>query len=197
MSLSFFKSSLTLVLSAAVLAGCSKQEPAQPQEQPSASSVPAAPETLAGVVDRSHAGELMPAINVVDPVGKTLNTAALSGQPVLLNLWATWCAPCIKEMPMLDALAGEYQGRLRVITVSQDLQGKKLVPPFFAKEKFKHLQPWLDPDTKLSTKFGDGVLPTTVLYDSSGSEVARVVGGYDWSSPEARALVDEAVDPGD
>lgn len=190
MSLPFSRLSLTLALSTALLGACSKEEPAQPQEQPAQ----AAKAPLTGKIDRSHAGDLMPAVNLIDPAGKTLNTGALPGQPVLLNLWATWCAPCVTEMPTLDELAGTYQGKLRVITASQDLQGAELVKPFFAKEKFKQLQPWLDPETKLSTQFGDGVLPTTVLYDSSGTEVARVVGGFDWSSPEARALVDEVMD---
>lgn len=191
LSLPLSKLSFTLLLSTALLGACSKEEPAQPQEQPAKTE----PAPLTGKIDRTRAGELLPAVNLIDPAGKQLNTGALSGQPVLINLWATWCAPCVTEMPMLDDLAGEYEGKLRVITVSQDLQGAEVVKPFFAKEKFKHLQPWLDTETELSTKFGGGVLPTTVLYDSTGTEIARVVGGYDWSSPEAHALVDEAVEP--
>ncbi len=179
--------SLTLALSVLALAGCSKEEPADPQEAAQAG-------TSEGKIDRSHAGDLLPAVALTDPAGKALNTGALSGQPVLLNLWATWCAPCIEEMPTLDALAGEYDGKLRVITASQDLQGGEKVVPFFAQAKFAHLEPWLDSENALSTALGgEGVLPTTVLYDSSGQEIARVVGGFDWQSPEARALVDEAV----
>jgi thiol-disulfide isomerase/thioredoxin len=181
--------SLTLVLSAALLAGCSKEDPAPPQEQ-------AVGQTLTGKIDRSHAGDLLPAATLTDPAGKTLNTGALSGKPILLNLWATWCAPCVKEMPTLDALAGEYDGKLRVLTASQDLEGAAKVVPFFADKKFAHLEPWLDRENTLSTALGgDGVLPTTVLYDAGGQEVARVVGGFDWESPEAKALVDEAITP--
>jgi thiol-disulfide isomerase/thioredoxin len=186
MPLPLFRLSLTLALSALLLAGCDRQEPTAPQA--SASNQP-----LTGTIDRSHAGELMPAMTVRDPAGKQLNLAALQGQPVLLNLWATWCAPCVKEMPLLDELAGDYAGKLRVVTVSQDLQGDTEVPPFFAKEKFAHLEPWLDKDTALSLKLGGGNLPTTVLYNASGEEVARVIGGFDWSSPAARGLVDEAL----
>ncbi|MGN6497944.1 MAG: TlpA family protein disulfide reductase [Tsuneonella sp.] len=183
----FFRLSLTLALSALLLAGCDRGEPAAPQATASSS------QGLEGKIDRSHAGELMPAMTVKDAGGKQLNLAALQGQPVLLNLWATWCAPCVKEMPLLDDLAGDYTGKLRVVTVSQDLQGDTEVPPFFAKEKFAHLEPWLDKDTALSMKLGGGNLPTTVIYSASGEEVARVVGGFDWSSPAARAVVDEAL----
>jgi thiol-disulfide isomerase/thioredoxin len=181
-----FRLLLTLVIPALALAGCDRQAPEQPQAEASAAS-------LAGKVDRSHAGELMPTLAVKDPTGKQLNLGALQGQPVLLNLWATWCAPCVEEMPLLDRLAGDYDGKLRVVTVSQDLQGDKEVPPFFASKKFAHLEPWLDKDNALSEMLGGGNLPTTVLYDASGTEVARVLGGYDWSSPEARGLVDEAL----
>lgn len=179
--------SLTLVLSAALVGACSREEPAEPQAEAQAG-------TLAGVIDRSHAGDLLPAVALADPSGKALNTGALSGKPVLLNLWATWCGPCVEEMPLLDTLAGEYGDKLRVIVASQDLQGAEKVVPFFERTKFAHLEPWLDRENALSTALGgDGVLPTTVIYDAGGQEVARVVGGYDWASLEARALVDEAV----
>ncbi len=150
--------------------------------------------TLAGTIDRSKAGELMPAVALTDPAGKSLNTGALTGKPVLLNLWATWCAPCVEEMPLLDRLAGDYEGKLRVVVASQDLQGAEKVVPFFAKAKFAHLEPWLDRENKLPEALGgDVVLPSTVLYDACGLEVSRVVGGFDWQSAEAKALVDEAI----
>jgi thiol-disulfide isomerase/thioredoxin len=181
--------SLTLLASAALLGACSREEPAEPQE--------AAQEgVLTGTIDRSKAGELMPAVALTDPNGKALNTGALNGRPVLLNLWATWCAPCVEEMPLLDALAGDYEGKLRVLVASQDIHGAEKVAPFFSKAKFAHLEPWLDPENKLPEVLGGGVLPTTVLYDASGLEVARVVGAYDWQSPEAKALVDEAIGGG-
>ena len=131
---------------------------------------------------------------LTDPRGSALNTGALSGTPVLLNLWATWCAPCVEEMPTLDALAGDYADKLHVVTASQDLEGAAKVTPFFKDHKFAHLEPWLDRENALLTALGgEGVLPATVLYDASGQEVARVVGGFDWQSAEAKALVDEAI----
>lgn len=183
---------LTLALAFAV-AGCDREStpPAQPQENSGADKA----SELTGKLDRGHAGAALPAVTVADPSGATLDLASLAGTPVLLNLWATWCAPCVTEMPMLDALAGEQSGKLRVLTVSQDLQGAEAVEPFFAERKFAHLEPWLDPETALSAAFADGggVLPTTVLYGADGKEIWRVVGGYDWTSPAARALVAEAL----
>jgi thiol-disulfide isomerase/thioredoxin len=149
-------------------------------------------QALSGEIDRARAGALMPAVSVVDGADNQLNLGALQGQPVLLNLWATWCAPCVVEMPQLDALAGELDGAVRVVTVSQDLTGAAAVEPFFAKGGFTHLEPWLDQDAALGFRVESDVLPTTILYDSSGREVWRVVGEYDWSSAEAREAVAEA-----
>jgi thiol-disulfide isomerase/thioredoxin len=183
---------LTLALAFAV-GGCDREsaDSAQPQENSAGDKAG----ELTGKLDRSHAGGALPAVTVRDPDGTALELASLAGTPVLLNLWATWCAPCVTEMPMLDALAAEQQGKLRVLTVSQDLKGAEEVAPFFAEKKFARLEPWLDPETALSTAFADngGVLPTTVLYGADGKEIWRVVGGYDWSGPEARALIDEAL----
>ena len=139
------------------------------------------------------AGELMPAANVTDPDGRKLNLGALQGTPVLVNLWATWCAPCVKELPLLDDLAGEYDERLHVIAVSQDMQGAEKVVPFFAQHKYDYLEPWMDPENALGFALGGGQLPVTVLYDASGQEVWRVTGDYDWSNEEARAAIDEVV----
>ncbi|MFA9201906.1 MAG: TlpA family protein disulfide reductase [Cypionkella sp.] len=174
------------MLSAALVGGCDREPPAARQEQPAG--------TLTGEIDRSQAGTPLPAFTLAHPGGKRLDSAELAGKPVLLNLWATWCAPCVEEMPLLDELADEYRGKLQVIAASQDLQGAEKVSPFFAKAQFARLEPWLDPGNRLPAALGgEGVLPTTVLYDASGREVARIVGGFDWLSPAARALVDEAI----
>ncbi|HYD24508.1 MAG TPA: TlpA disulfide reductase family protein [Croceibacterium sp.] len=172
---------------ALVLAGCDRQsaEPAQPEAESAAE--------LAGKVDRSFAGQAMPAVELADPAGATLALAELKGTPVLLNLWATWCVPCVTEMPLLDALAGELGDSVRVITVSEDLTGAEAVEPFFAERGFAHLPQWMDPNNELAVAYGGGAgLPLTVLYDAEGKEVWRVMGGYDWSTAEARELIAEA-----
>lgn len=138
---------------------------------------------------RSFAGTPLPALQFTDPQGHALDLAAQDG-PVLINLWATWCAPCVTEMPQLDTLAAELEGEVRVITVSQDVRGAEVVTPFFAKKGFNRLEPWLDPDAALSAQFTpEGALPLTILFDAKGQEVLRVAGGYAWDTPAAAALI--------
>ena len=180
------RSSLILAASLLCLAGCDRaaEAPAQPAE---------AAKPAAGEVERRFAGTPLPALQFTDAAGATLDLAAPDG-PVLINRWATWCAPCVVEMPQLDRLAGELEGEVRVITVSQDLRGAEAVGPFFAQRQFAKLEPWLDPDTALSAQFSpEGQLPLTILFDARGREVLRVAGGYEWDSPEAIALIRTAL----
>ena len=176
---------------ALVLAGCDRQsaEPAQPRESAGAENVG----QLHGKLDRSFAGQAIPPATLTDPAGVTLATADLKGKPALVNLWATWCVPCITEMPMLDALAGELGQDVRVVTVSEDMTGAEAVEPFFAARKLDNLPKWMDPKNDLAVAYGGSAgLPLTVLYDAAGKEVWRITGGYDWSTPAARELVGEA-----
>jgi thiol-disulfide isomerase/thioredoxin len=140
-----------------------------------------------GTLDRSHKGEAAPAVSFQTPAGTATSIADFAGKPLLLNLWATWCAPCVAEMPTLDKVAG----RMTVIAVSQDLDGAAKVTPFFAKAGLKNLKPYLDPNVALSTTY-QASLPTSILYDSSGKEVWRMTGGMDWTSETAKELLAEA-----
>jgi len=186
------RSSLICALSFLLLAGCDRagEAPAQPgggAEQGKAAPAPT------GTVVRTFAGTPLPAMQFSDADGNALDLTAQDG-PVLINLWATWCAPCVVEMPQLDTLAGELNGAVRVITISQDVRGADVVTPFFAKRGFARLEPWLDPDATLSAQFTpEGQLPLTILFDAKGKEVLRVTGGYEWDSPEAIALIRESL----
>lgn len=176
------------VLAAMSLAACDNGGEDAVQE-----NVVAEPESetieLSGTLDRSFAGESIPEVTVADPSGEELVLSDL-GEPVLLNLWATWCAPCVVEMPLLDELAADLEGEVRVVTVSEDMRGAEVVEPFFAARDLPNLPQWLDPQNELAFTFGGGpVLPLTVLYDAEGNELWRVIGAYDWSSEEARAEV--------
>ncbi len=178
---------LALVL---VLSGCDRSGDESPQE----SKGQASESVKIGEIDRTHAGELMPAANLVDPEGSVLNLGALQGRPVLMNLWATWCAPCVKEMPQLDQLAGDYGDELNVVTISQDMGDPAKITAFFEKNDINSLPPWIDPQLALGDAIGAATLPTTVMYDRTGQEVWRVTGEFDWSSDEARDAVQEVVD---
>lgn len=170
---------------AGALAGCDRQGSAPAQQEASA---PAKPQ--AGVVDRSQRGKPLPAFTLSDPQGQTLALAQQTGRPLLINLWATWCAPCVAELPTLEKLA--QAGKVRVLTVSQDMSDPAKVTQFLAERGGPSLEPWLDPANDLSFHYGTGTLPTTIYYDAQGREVWRFVGEQDWSGEEAAKLLAEA-----
>ena len=145
-----------------------------------------------GMIDRSHRGSLLPEFTLDDPSGKSLRLATLKGKPVLINLWATWCAPCIAELPMLEALAAA--GTVRVVTISQDMRPRAEVAAFLKERGLNRLEPWLDPQSDLSFHYQTGTLPTTVYYDASGREIWRFIGGHDWTNPETAKMLAETAD---
>jgi thiol-disulfide isomerase/thioredoxin len=157
----------------------------------------AAPTAQAGPVkgaDRSHKGTPAPNATFNDPDGNQTSLAEFSGKPVLVNLWATWCAPCIKELPTLDRLSGAK--RITVVAVSQDSGPHASVEAFLASHEIVNLASYQDPKSSLSGALGpDTVLPTTILYDGQGKEVWRYVGDLDWTSPEAARLIAEGAAP--
>ena len=194
--LPLFLLTLPIVLAAGA---CDRQTAGDKQQQEAspAATGPAEGEALNGVLDRSHAGGKLPEVTVTDPTGTTLDLTKATGKPVLLNVWATWCVPCITEMPLLDQIAGDYQGQIRVLTVSEDLKGAELVKPFFAEKKFAHLPMWLDQKNNLIFGYsGDGNLPLTVYFDAQGKELWRVTGGFDWSGRQAHDLIAEGLASG-
>ena len=178
--------------------GCDRQSATSKQPGPAAvsagslptgtASAPAAAEP-AGTVDRSHKGEPLPDVTVADPTGAKLALTSLKGKPVLVNLWATWCAPCVAELPTLDKLAAK--GTVRVLTISQDQQTAR-VPQFLHDKGGAHLPAWIDAKADLSFHYGGATLPTTILYDAAGREVWRFGGGQDWTGPNAAKLLAEA-----
>lgn len=177
------------VLGFAVIAGgCDRQsgDKAQPRESESA----AESRTPKGLLDASHKGSQLPDFTLSDPSGKQLKLADLKGEPALINLWATWCAPCVKELPQLDVLAAS--GKVRVVTVSQDMGQPEKVGAFLKERGIAKLEAWLDPQNDLSFHYGTGTLPTTIYYDAQGREVWRYVGERDWSGAETDALLAQA-----
>ena len=171
---------------AVLLAGCDRESAQKAQPQASA----AAP-IAAGQIDHSHKGSQLPDFQLKDPAGKELNLASLKGKPLLINLWATWCAPCVAELPQLNKLAADNPG-IRVLTVNQDMDKLEKVAPFLAEKGGSNLEPWLNPDNGLAFQFGAETLPATVFYDAEGREVWRVQGERDWGSEDTKALLAEA-----
>jgi thiol-disulfide isomerase/thioredoxin len=181
-----------------VLSACQKeapkQEAAQGAQRGSASATQdnAVP---APKLDRSHAGQPAPTTEFEDPDGEPVSLAAFEGKPLLVNLWATWCAPCVAEMPTLDALARARNGKLQVLAVSQDMNGREKVDAFFKEHKLTTLEPYLDPKLDVMGELKAESLPTTILFDDKGRELWRVTGTEDWQSARAAALINEAFRP--
>ena len=179
------------LMAPAVLGGCDRQsgENAQPELSGDASG---GGEALTGVIDRSHKGSPLPEFTLADPQGDKLDLRSLKGKPALINLWATWCAPCVAELPTLDKIANRADMNLQVVTISQDTGGSEKVRAFLDERGFAQLPAWLDPENDLTFHYGTGTLPTTVLYDAEGKEVWRFVGGHDWTSAESAEMLAEA-----
>lgn len=159
-------------------------------------SAPEGAQTAAPVqgIDRSHAGTPAPDVTFRDPDGGDVTLADFEGTPALVNLWATWCAPCVKELPTLERLAEihEHEGNLAVVTVSQDTAPQGSVVAFLNRLNLTRLGSYHDPEMGLSAALDAQVLPTTILYDSRGREVWRYVGDLDWTGEEAARLLAEA-----
>ncbi len=146
-----------------------------------------------GRVSVEFRGMAAPDLAFANAQGQMIRLDDFEGQPLLVNLWATWCPPCIREMPALDALADRVDGQLKVLTISQDLQGAEVVQPFFAENSFEHLEQWLDEENAMMQALSLDTLPVTILYDEDGKELFRVLGGMDWSGERAETLISGAL----
>ena len=178
---------LSMPLLLAALGGCNKQPAEAPQPAPVAETGP----EPAAKIDTASKGKAMPTATFQDPADAPVTLAALKGKPVLLNLWATWCAPCVKELPTLDALAAASGDRLIVLAVSEDLEGRRVVEPFFAKRGYRALKPYGDKANALMLGLKEASLPATVFYGADGRELWRVHGGMNWTGAQAKALLAE------
>ena len=142
-------------------------------------------------VDRSQAGKPMPDAEIFNSDDEPASLSEAAGTPLLVNLWASWCAPCVKELPTLDALSRRKDSP-RVVIVAQEMAERPSVEAFLEQHGIKDLESWRDPKMALSGALGVQVMPTTIYYDASGREVWRYVGDLDWTGEEAARLLAEA-----
>jgi thiol-disulfide isomerase/thioredoxin len=160
---------------------------------------PAAAEGLSGLAKGDMAKLILtqattapPAVAIVGPDGRSLKLADLKGQVLVVNLWASWCAPCAKEMPTLAKLQARYQGQpVKVLAISLDKGDEGLEK---AKARIAENAPlgFYHAPFDLAFALSPAVeaLPTTIFYDRSGRERARLTAPADWTKPEAKALID-------
>lgn len=125
-----------------------------------------------------------------DPDGGTHSFADYQGKVVLVNFWATWCAPCREEMPSLDALQAELGGDdFQVVPIATGRNTVENIDRFFKETGVENLPVLLDQRQKLSREMGVVGLPVTIILDSDGNEIARLMGDADWASDAAKDLV--------
>ena len=138
--------------------------------------------------------EPMPEFAFVGPQGQALKLADFKGRVVLLNLWATWCTPCRKEMPSLDRLQKELgSGKFEVVALAVDRGGLDAARKFLGEVKSESLKLYADPTAKVGSALKAVGLPTTILIDKEGREVGRLAGPAEWDSAEAKRLIEAAI----
>jgi len=130
------------------------------------------------------------AFSVATPAGGTLNLSDFKGQVVLLNFWATWCEPCLEEMPAMERLAQAYRGRgLVVVALSVDREGAAVVRPFLKRHSLT-LAVGLDPDQSVARSQRVWALPSTFVLDRTLTRRYQAQGARDWASPPAFTFFD-------
>jgi thiol-disulfide isomerase/thioredoxin len=136
----------------------------------------------------------MPDLVFTDAADNAVSLADLTGKVRLINLWATWCAPCVKEMPSLDRLqAALPKDRFLIVPISLDGPSKPKVAPFYKEKRLDHLAMYFDKGRKTMSVLGVSLLPTSILVDPAGRELGRIEGDADWDAPEAIALMKAAL----
>jgi thiol-disulfide isomerase/thioredoxin len=137
----------------------------------------------------------MPAYELQEKTGNKVALKSLTGTVTVVNIWATWCGPCVKELPSLDNLQRTVEKkRIKVIGVAQDRFSEEVVPKFIDKLKLKKITILLDSRSEMMRAHKVTGLPTTLFLDRSGNEVARLNGAIDWSSEDVIRFVTFLVD---
>jgi thiol-disulfide isomerase/thioredoxin len=157
-----------------------------------ASGLGMAAESESDMPDRPKLGEFVPAsqpfpapaISLAESSGQTIELSDLRGKPVIVNLWATWCEPCLREMPSLERVQSRFGERIAVLAVSEDRGGDKTVDPFIAKLGLKSVKIYIDPKSEVGHAFAVRGLPTSLLIDRNGMVLGRVEGAAEWDSPK-------------
>jgi thiol-disulfide isomerase/thioredoxin len=132
----------------------------------------------------------LPEIAFENGNGQVLALSHFRGKTLLLNIWATWCVPCREEMPTLDVLEAELGGPgFEVVALSVDRAGPGVVRKFYAEIGIQHLGLYIDASMQASFDLGAPGLPTTLLIDSAGQELGRLIGSAEWDTPEMIAFL--------
>jgi thiol-disulfide isomerase/thioredoxin len=137
-----------------------------------------------------------PAAHFTDAEGAPHTLADFAGKGLVVNLWATWCAPCVAEMPALQGLAETVaKDGILVLPLSSDFGGAPAVRKFYAAHQITALKIWLDPKGAVGRAWRARGLPTTLIIDRHGREQGRIEGAVDWTRPATLAEIRRLVGP--
>jgi thiol-disulfide isomerase/thioredoxin len=155
----------------------------------------AAPDALAKF-EASEAAQPDIGVAFLEDGEREVTLSEWRGKGVVMNFWATWCAPCVAEMPALDALHAELADHgIDVLAVSNDFGGADVVRGFYAKHGIKHLPVLTDARSRMAQSVGVIGLPTTIFFDAEGREAGRVLGPAEWDTPEVAAFLRACLSP--
>jgi thiol-disulfide isomerase/thioredoxin len=135
-----------------------------------------------------------PALAFTTRDGATKQLADFKGKLVLVNLWATWCGPCVEEMPSLQRLQAQLGDKLTILAISEDRRGETVVAPFLAKNGIQHLAIFLDPKSAATNEFAAQGLPSSYLIARDGTIVGKEEGGATWDSAAMLARLQPYLD---
>ena len=158
------------------------------------------PMAAAGLPDLSRwtpaPGKPLPEFKWTDAAGAEHTAAELAGQGIVINFWATWCVPCVAEMPALDDLARQLaRDKVAVLALSSDRGGAAAVERFYRDKGIRTLAVVLDPRGDAARAFGSRGIPTTVVVDRRGQERGRLEGAADWASAASVAKLRQVFGP--
>jgi len=168
-----------LVLCAAALAVLVFR-PSRPELVPPQQTVSTTPAQALGQFIALDPRPPAPVLAFTTRAGGPKQLADFRGHLVLVNLWATWCVPCVEEMPALDRLQAKLGAALTVLAISEDRRGADLVEPFLAQHGIKNLGIYLDPKSAATDAFGVQGLPTSFLIDGDGRIIGKLEGAAKW-----------------
>jgi thiol-disulfide isomerase/thioredoxin len=167
---------------------------------PSPTSPPASPRApksgvaSIGQLHWSESPQVLPATAFSDEKGTSRTLRDFAGRVLVVNFWATWCEPCVREMPSLDALEASLGGeKFGVVAINQDRNGAEVAQPFLAEHGWSHLALYTDPRSQAVRDMAVRGLPTSLIVDGQGREVARLEGSTTWDSPEMVASLQKLI----
>ena len=142
----------------------------------------------------SEAPKPVPELNFTDGESHARTLADFKGKVILLNIWATWCVPCRKEMPTLDRLQAALGGTdFEVVPLSIDRKGMEVVNKFYDEIGIQHLSRFVDSGNEAFQKLAIVGVPTTLLIDRQGRELGRLIGPSEWDSPDMIAFLKDTI----